>query len=113
MMPSLRTTQMLSGLKRSTTLPSSKFSGRPTLTLLLGSARTLGMRKRRVPSVQMAMVPVKVAQAKANQLPNSAKRRPRRSSTLGLAGTGLAAAAGLGAAGVGVVAVGAAVPPGG
>src|SRR5262245_30303550 len=104
----------------STTLPSSYPSGKPTLTLLGGSARTLGKRKRKVPSVHRPNAPAMVVQAKANQLPAKKARKPRRSSTFGLAaGLGAAAAgfgaaaAGLGAAAAGVAGLGAVTPSAG
>src|SRR5262245_116656 len=101
---------MFWSLKRSVTLPSSKPSGKPTLTRLGGSVSTLGKRKRRVPRDIRAIEALKVAQARPNGDRNSLARKFRRS---GLLAAGLAAglaAAGARAAGLpGVAGVGSAM----
>src|SRR4051794_29269823 len=103
---------MFWSLNFSTTLPSSYPSGKPTFTRLGGSARTLGNRKRRVPSVIRPRAAPIVVQARANHEPTRAVRKLRRSSPFFAAGlAGGFAAAGLAAGGLtGAVAV--AVLPG-
>src|SRR4051812_35064072 len=96
---------MFWSLYRSTTFPSSYPSGKPTFTLLGGSASTFGKRKRSVPRVIKPREAAMVVQAKANQLPTIAKRTPRRSSTLGLAGGRGGAGFGGGAGGAPVATV--------
>src|SRR5881409_3554097 len=97
---------MLRSLKLSVTLPSSKFRGSPTFTLLGGSDSTFGNRKRALPRVQAAIVPMKATQAMAHGEVSQRTRKLRRSSPfLGGAAAGLAGIAGLGgAAGVAVAA---------
>src|SRR5215510_14192301 len=96
---------MLRSLKLSVTLPSSKLRGSPTFTLLGGSERTFGQRKRALPSVQPAIVAVKAAQAIVNGEVSQRTRKFRRSSPfLGGAAAGLAGIGGFGAAGGGAVA---------
>src|SRR5207245_9836696 len=70
---------MFRSLKSSLTLSSTKSPGKPTLTLLGGSERTLGKRKRTVPRTMPSMDTVRVVQAMAMALPNIAKRQKRRS----------------------------------
>src|ERR1700722_4900032 len=100
----LRITQAPTGLKRSSTLASSKLTGSPARKVLGGSDRTLGKRKRTVPKVMSAMPPEKVYQAIPIQL--KAPRKPRRvvpALAGGLAGAGLGGnggVAGLGRLGV-------------
>src|SRR5262249_33758962 len=106
MMPSCLTIQAFWSLKRSVTLSSSKLSGKPALNFDGGSASTLGMRKRRVPSVMASMAPVKVTQPSetaSNIQPMRNRRRVGLSLPAGLA------AAGLGAGFSGVVGVGSAM----
>src|SRR6516162_2825699 len=93
---------MFWSLKRSTTLPSSNWSGKPTLTRLGGSESTLGNRKRTVPSVMASSAAVIVVQPTANQLPTRTSRKKRRVLPAGLAGALAAGAAGFGAAGAGL-----------
>src|SRR5262249_31042409 len=92
-------------LKRSTTFSGSNWSGKPTLNLGDGSERTLGNRKRTVPSSMATRAPVMANQARANQEPNRAKRKPRRSGLAGAlaGGAGFGGSAGL-AGGVAVTA---------
>src|SRR5436309_219383 len=88
---------MFWSLKRSTTLPSSKLSGKPILTRLDGSVRTLGIMKRRVYSVQPPRAAAIVVQARANHELTKKNRKLRRSAVLPLAGglgAGFGAAAG-------------------
>src|SRR5690242_14239357 len=97
----LRTIQAFWSLKRSTTLPSSYWYGKPALNLLGGSDSTLGKRKRTVPRTMPSIDRVRVVKPIASQLPNRARRKKRRSLPLAgalAAGLGAAAAAGLGAA---------------
>src|SRR5262249_24209232 len=117
MIPPLRTTQKFWSLKRSTTLPSSYWSGKPALTLLGGSDSTLGNKKRIVPRTMPSMETVKAVQAIAIQLPTMANRKKRRVLT-GLAGAlggavGLGVGAGLGGAATAGVATAPAAPAGG
>src|SRR6267142_2016901 len=91
---------MLRSLKLSVTLPSSKFRGSPTFTLLGGSDKTFGNRKRALPSVQATMVPMKATQATANGEVSHCARKFRRSSPfLGGGAAGFAGIAGFGGAG--------------
>src|SRR4051794_18872563 len=108
MTPPSRTIQACWSLNRSTTLPSSKSSGKPTLIRLGGSTSTLGYRKRSVPSVISPSEAVIAPQAKANGLRNRVARNERRSGLLAL-GAGFGAVAGRGAAGTAGVGV---TPPG-
>src|SRR3954447_24652658 len=99
MMPPLRTTQVPWSLKRSTTLPSSYWSGKPTVNLLGGSDRTLGNRKRTVPRIMPTIDSVSATQAMLIQL-NRKKRRSLPLAVGGLAGgAGLGGSGGLGAGG--------------
>src|SRR4051812_24031671 len=97
MTPLWRTIQAFWSLKRSTTWPSSKFCGRPTLNFEGGSDSTLGTRKRTVPSVRAAIEAEKLVQARAVELVRKASTALRRVGPAGLA----AGAAGFGAAGAG------------
>src|SRR5262245_43992003 len=90
---------MLRSLNASTTLPSSKLPGSPTLTLFGGSERTFGNRKRALPSVQPAMVAENAAQATANGDVIQRTRKFRRSSPFLAGVAGLAGIGGLAAAG--------------
>src|SRR5262249_7461429 len=94
-LPIYFTIQKFLSLKRSSTLPSSNWSGKPTLTFAGGSDSTFGKRNRTVPSVATAVEAVSIAQAQPIQV----KRKKRRS--------GAFFAAGLGAAGLGGELVGA------
>src|SRR5436190_18006253 len=94
---------MFRSLNVSTTLPSSKSRGSPTLTLLGGSESTLGNRKRTVPKVIPAIAAAKDAQATATGEVMNRTRKLRRSSPFFGAGAGLAGIVGLGAAGGGAV----------
>src|SRR5262249_13961302 len=100
-------TQAPTVLKRSSTLPSSYWSGEPARKVLGGSDRTLGNRKRTVPRVMAAIDPVKVHQARPIQGPKRVISSPRRVGLPLAEAAGLAGAAGLGGAGgVAVTAVG-------
>src|SRR5258708_1314582 len=94
-LPRYFTTQMFLSLKRSSTLPSSNWSGKPTLTLAGGSESTLGKRKRTVPSVNTPDDPASSVQAR----PIHVNRKNRRSAPFfggafatGFTGAGLTAA---------------------
>src|SRR5688572_15958737 len=117
---------MFWSLNRSLTLPSSKFSGNPTFTLLGGSERTLGNMNRSVPNVMPAIAAAKAYHATANQ-ENSPMNDRRDGSDLAAAGlAGIGGFGGGGAAGVagaggfaatsaagGVAGAGGVAPPGG
>src|SRR5262249_61997669 len=94
-------TQAPTVLKRSSTLPSSYWSGEPARKVLGGSDRTLGNRKRTVPRVMAAIDPVKVHQARPIQVPKRVISSPRRVGLPLAEAAGLAGAAGLGGAGGG------------
>src|SRR5438270_8973509 len=105
----LRTTQAPTVLKRSSTLPSSYWSGVPARKVLGGSDRTLGNRKRTVPRTMATSDAVMVNQPTAIQLPKN--RKPRRVAPLPpplAGGAGLGGRAGLAGAagGLAVTAVG-------
>src|SRR6516165_4538338 len=102
MTPWYLTIQKFWSLKRSTTLPSSNWSGKPAFTLLGGSERTLGKRKRMLPKIQPSMVTVKKTQAIA-KADVSKRMNPRRSLAAPAAGLGGGAGFG-GAAGAGLAA---------
>src|SRR6266404_5848162 len=100
---------MFRSLKSSLTLSSTKSPGKPTLTLLGGSERTLGNRKRTVPRTMPSMDTVRVVQAMAMALPNIAKRKKRRSLPVlagVFGGAGLAGGAGFGGWAVAGAAIG-------
>src|SRR5262245_29975009 len=94
---------MARSLNASTTLPSSKLLGSPTLTLFGGSASTLGNMNRAVPSVMPTMAAVNAVQAMTTESVAILTRNQRRSSLAGgLPAGGLAGIAGLATAGGGV-----------
>src|SRR5262245_22702064 len=99
-----RMTQAPTVLKRSSTLPSSYWSGVPALKVLGGSESTLGNKKRIVPSSMAISEAVRVNQATAIQL---ARKKLRRVGPLaaGLGGAGLGGSAGLGGAAAGALGV--------
>src|SRR3954470_1002092 len=68
-----------SALNRSLTSSGSKFEGRPTLTVLGGSARTLGNMNRPIIAVNMAQPAANDAQATVTQVTSAElARNPRR-----------------------------------
>src|SRR5262249_12488758 len=87
--------------KRSTTWPSSRESGKPTLNFDGGSESTLGKRKRRVPRVRTPNDATIAAQPAANQLVKMAVMKPRRPGLAGAFAAGFGAAAAGAGAGVG------------
>src|SRR5438105_10801352 len=99
MTPLWRTSHAPFGLKRSSTLPSSNWLLSPTLNLLGGSDRTLGNRKRTVPSNMPKMAALMAIMPTANQ----EIRNQRRSWPALAAGFGAAAGLGGGAAATGGV----------
>src|SRR4051812_41285161 len=110
MTPLFLTIQAFWSLKRSTTLPSSKVSGKPALNFDGGSDRTLGNMKRTVPSVMAAIAAENVAQPMTHQLRMPARKMRRSGPAAGLAGG--FCGAGFGAAAAGTV-FGATLPSGG
>src|SRR6266851_762677 len=97
------TTQMFLSLKRSSTLPSSNASGKPTFTFDGGSERTLGKRNRTVPKVRTPVEAVSIVQARPIQ---EKRKNPRRltpffGGALAAGAAGFGGVAGAGAAGEG------------
>src|SRR5262249_32537525 len=100
-----RMTQAPTVLKRSSTLPSSNWSGVPALKVLGGSDSTLGNRKRTVPRSMATRDALRVHQARPIQLPKRKTRRVLPPFAGGLGGAGLGGSAGLGGAAAGALGV--------